>query len=220
MGEPGFLDLLEPADREALSGCGRRQKYEASTRLMQEGDPGDAVALLIAGRVKISTSTREGHERVLDFRGAGELLGELSVLDGGPRLSSVTAIEPVETLLLPASEFRRLLQSRPAVSEALLRTLTSRFRDADLKRVEFGASDTVGRVAARLVELAERFGEPAEGGVAIGLPITQEELAGWTGASRAGVASALRTLRDLGWIDTGRRKLTVRDMKALKTRSA
>ena len=85
-----------------------------------------------------------------------------------------------------------------------MRQLIGRLRDADRKRIEFGAHDTTGRVAARLVEMAERFGQPTAGRDPIGLPFSQDELAGWTGASREAVSKALRTLREEGWIQTGR----------------
>ncbi|HKF80487.1 MAG TPA: Crp/Fnr family transcriptional regulator [Thermoleophilaceae bacterium] len=98
--------------------------------------------------------------------------------------------------------------------------LSTRFRDADRKRIEFGASDSVGRTAARIVELAERYGERAGDGIVIALPISQEELAGWAAVSRAGMASALRTLRQLGWIETERRRITVWDLDALRARAS
>jgi CRP/FNR family transcriptional regulator, cyclic AMP receptor protein len=126
----------------------------------------------------------------------------------------------VEALVLPAAGFRALLAAEPSIAWKLLGTLSRRFRDADLKRVEFGASDTVGRVAARLVELADRYGEPAEEGIRITLPLSQDELGAWTGASRAGVAAALRTLRDLDWIQTQRRRITVRNRDALAARAS
>jgi CRP-like cAMP-binding protein len=129
------------------------------------------------------------------------------------------ALEPVETLVIPAGDFRALLLSHPGIAWRLLVMLSKRFRDADLKRVEFGASDTVGRVAARLVELGERYGEYRDGGIHIELPLSQDELGAWTGASRAGVAAALRTLRDLGWIETGRRRIVLLDSEALRARA-
>ena len=168
--------------------------------------------------MKISHTSPDGRETVLDFRGPGELVGELSAIDGAPRSSSVTAVEPVEALLVSVRDFRLLLE-RPEIAGELLRRLSRRFRDADRKRIEFGASDTVGRAAARLVELAERYGEADGDGLVIDMPLTQEELAGWTGASRAGMAAALRTLRKLGWIETGRRRVRVRDLEALRRRS-
>ena len=204
---------------EALREHGRTVSYEIGERLLQEGDPGDSVVVILGGRVKVTHTDSEGRETVLDFRGPGELVGELAALDQGPRSSSVTAIEPVEALLVPAGAFRGLLE-RPGFSLELLGMLSRRFRDADRKRIEFGSSDSVGRAAARLVELAERYGEPTDDGVVIALPISQEELAGWTAVSRAGMASALRTLRELGWIETDRRRVTVRDMEALRARGS
>jgi CRP-like cAMP-binding protein len=105
------------------------------------------------------------------------------------------------------------------VSFLLMRELTRRLRDADRKRIEFGAYDTTGRVAARLVELAERFGERTEEGLRISLPLSQDELAGWTGSSREAVTKALRTLREEGWIQTGRLHVVIHDLEALRDRA-
>ena len=223
MGAPqaeGLLALLDESERAALERRARRTRFDAGTPLLRQGEQGDRVVVLLEGRAKISYVTREGRELVLRFCGPGELVGELAVIDGGPRLSSVLALEPVEALVLAAVDFRALLQSEPAIAWKLLGTLSRRFRDADLKRVEFGASDTVGRVAARLVELADRYGEPTDDGIRISLPLSQDELGAWTGASRAGVAAALRTLRDLDWIDTQRRRITVLDREALAARAS
>lgn len=197
---------------------GRRARFDAGGRLLRERGPGEEVALILSGRVKISHTGREGRDTVLDFRGPGELVGELAVLDAAPRSSSVTAIEPVEALLVAASDFRALL-GKPQFALELMRLLTERFRDADRKRIEFGATDTLGRVCARLAELAERYGEPDGTGLAISLPISQEKLASWTAASRAGLANALRTLRELGWVETERRRIRVVDLAALQARA-
>lgn len=187
---------------------------------MHEGEPGERVMILLEGHVKASAVTPEGHELVLSFRGPGDVLGELSFLDAQARSSSVTAIEPVEALVLSAQSFRAYLESTPSAAMTMIEVLGRRFRDANRKRIQFGASDTIGRVAARLVELAERYGEPADGGIRVGLPITQEELGSWTSSSRAGVAKALQTMRELGWIETDRRRIVIRELEALTGRAA
>jgi CRP/FNR family cyclic AMP-dependent transcriptional regulator len=215
-----FLALLDDREREALQRRARTTRFSTGERLLQQGDAGDKVVVILRGRGKVSYVTREGRELVLRFCGPGELVGELSVIDGRPRLSSVVALEPMEALVLAASEFRSLIEAEPTVAWKLLGMLSRRFRDADLKRLEFGASDTVGRVAARIVELADRYGEPDDDGIRITLPLSQDELGAWTGSSRAGVAAALRTLRELGWIETERRRITVRDRDALAARAS
>lgn len=215
-----FLALLDDREREALQRRARTTRFSTGERLLQQGDAGDKVVVILRGRGKVSYVTREGRELVLRICGPGELVGELSVIDGRPRLSSVVALEPLEALVLAASEFRSLIEAEPTVAWKLLGMLSRRFRDADLKRLEFGASDTVGRVAARIVELADRYGEPDGDGIRITLPLSQDELGAWTGSSRAGVAAALRTLRELGWIETERRRITVRDRDALAARAS
>ena len=97
--------------------------------------------------------------------------------------------------------------------------LTGRLRDADRKRIEFGGRDTIGRVAARLVELADQYGAEGDGGVVIDLPFSQQELAGWIGSSRESVVKALTSMRARGWIETGRRSITGASMPALRARA-
>ena len=214
-----FLDGLNDAERSALLAGGRRRKYSRGTALFHASDDSDWVALLLSGRAKVSYFTDGGSEVVLAMREPGDLLGELSALDGSPRSATVTAIEPVEALVLTAEAFRMFLESYPRLALELISSLVARLRDADVKRVEFGAQDSVGRVARRLVELADRFGRATTDGVEIELPITQHELAGWTGSSRESVAKALQALRKLGWVDTGRRHFLVRDLDALRLRA-
>jgi CRP/FNR family transcriptional regulator, cyclic AMP receptor protein len=216
-----FMGLLEPDELEDFKRRGRARSFASGSILMHEGQVGDRVMVLLRGRVKIASVTEAGREIVLRFCEPGELVGELSVIDGRPRSSTVSAIEPVEALVVPAGEFESFLDANPRVARVLLRVMSRRFRDADRKRIEFGASDSVGRVAARLVELADRHGDPAEGGgVVITLPLSQEELAGWTGSSRESVARALQALRELGWIETRRRRIKVLDLDALRERAA
>jgi CRP/FNR family cyclic AMP-dependent transcriptional regulator len=216
---PGLFSLISAQEREEFERRGRVARFPRGSRLLQEGEDGDRVIVLLSGRAKVTCSSADGREVVLDFRGPGELVGDLSVIDRRPRSSSVEALEPVEALILAASDLRALISRHPGIAMGVLETLVGRFREADRKRIEFAASDTVGRVAARLVELAERYGRPEADGIEIALAISQDELAGWTAASRAGVTGALRTLRESGWVDTRRRGFTVRDLKALRARA-
>jgi CRP/FNR family cyclic AMP-dependent transcriptional regulator len=103
----------------------------------------------------------------------------------------------------------------------LLEIVARRFRAATEQRSQLGTLDTMGRLAARILELAERYGEPAvDGGTVVALPISREDLATWTGASRAGLADALRRLRELGWVKTEGRTLIVWDANALHERAS
>lgn len=214
-----FFDRLRPDEQAALESTGRRQRYPRGTVIFREGSPASSVIIVRSGRVKVSSDTASGAEVVLAVRGPGALLGELSAIDGAPRSATVTALEPVIALAIPSAEFERHLLAHGRVAFVLMRELTRRLRDADRKRIEFGAFDTTGRVAARLVELAGRFGEPTDEGIRINLALSQDELAGWTGASREAVTKALRVLRQDGSIRTGRLRVVITDLDALKHRA-
>jgi CRP-like cAMP-binding protein len=218
--EPGtFIALLPAGDREPLMGLGGRRRFAQGEHLMHLGDPGDHVLLLLEGHVKASIIDSRGREMVLSFRGPGDVLGELTFTRNDPRSSNVIAIEPVEARAIAASEFRSFLEQHATAALTLIDVISSRFREANDARLQFGDLDTVGRVAARLVELGERYGDRTDSGIEIRLPITQDDLGSWTASSRAGVADALRTLRDLGWIQTERRRITVLDLEALSQRA-
>jgi CRP/FNR family transcriptional regulator, cyclic AMP receptor protein len=184
--------------------------------LFHGGDDTGTVLCIRQGQAKVTVPDRDGREIILGFRGPGELLGELSAVDGATRSASATALEPMVALGVPGDAFHSLLDHRPAIARALLHVLAVRLREADRQRLEFAAYDVPGRVARRLVELAERFGAPCDDGVEITLGLSQGELAGWSGCSREAASKALATLRGLGWIDTRRRGIVVRDMAALR----
>jgi CRP/FNR family cyclic AMP-dependent transcriptional regulator len=202
----------------------RRRRWKRGEVLIHEADRSDWVLLLESGRVKASSHTAGGSEVVLAVRGPGALLGELSAVSREPRSATVQALEPVVGLVLPLPDFEVYLKEHGRVAFLLMRLIAERLRDADRKRIEFGAQDTTGRVAARLVELCERFGTPAgeadhPEAVRIALPLSQDELAGWIGASREAVSKALGVLRTAGWIRTSRLSVVVLDVDALRDRS-
>jgi CRP-like cAMP-binding protein len=215
-----FWGQLTPEESADFARRGQRRSYRRGAIIFRETDPSDSVVVLLSGRVKALCHTAGGAEVLLAVRGPGALLGELSAVDGGRRSATVQTLEPVTALSLPLPDFEAYLQANGRVAYLLMRTLAGRWRDADRKRIEFGAHDTTGRVAARLVELAERFGRPTEEGIQIALPLSQDELAGWIGASREAVSKALGVLRGNGWIRTSRLSVLVRDLDALRQRAS
>ncbi|HLU73538.1 MAG TPA: Crp/Fnr family transcriptional regulator [Nonomuraea sp.] len=212
-----LLALLTDDEIAALRAAGRPRRWDRGATVMSEGDTSDWVLVLTEGRVKVSSHTTAGTEVVLAVRGPGGLIGEMSAIDGSPRSATVTALEPISGIVV--SDFPGFLQQHGRIAVLLMRIVTGRLRDSDRKRIEYGAFDTTGRVATRLIELAERYGEQTSAGVRVALPLSQDELAGWTGASREAVSKALRSLRDRGLIETGRRRVTIHDLEGLRKRA-
>jgi CRP/FNR family cyclic AMP-dependent transcriptional regulator len=212
-----FLDLLSADDRRELERLSRRILVARGEVLLRQGDPEGRIYVQLSGCSKVILLAA-GEETLLAVRGPGSLLGDQALIARGRRSATVVAMEPLELLSTTASRFRAFLSQRPAVMLALLDVLSTRLRASDRRLAEFAAADTLGRVSARLVELSESHGIPAQdGAVRIALAISQEELAAWSGASLESTAKALRILRRLGRITTGRRLIEIQDLPGLRT---
>lgn len=215
MSEDGFLGSLSDGDADALRSAGVRRTYGAHVTLVHQDDEAGPVVVLLGGRAKIAVN-EGGREAIFGVAGPGELIGELAAIEGSPRSTTVTTLEPVDALVIPRSDFLGVLNRRPRIALAILRVVARRLRYADAQRAQFATLDVAGRLAQRLLELSERFGHEQEHGIEIRLPFSQEELAGWVGASREAVSKAFQLLRTLGIVETGRRRVTVLDLEALQ----
>jgi CRP-like cAMP-binding protein len=201
-----------------LATMGRSRRFRKGVVLFGEGDRSDWVAYLCKGSVKVSAFGDDGRETLLNVLGAGELLGDFAFIDNEPRSATATALELVEARVLTAEEFTAFLETHPGAALELLRSVTRRLRASDRRRAEFGSMDVVSRLARLLLELADRYGQPQPDGdgTRIAISLTQEELAGWAGASREAIVKALRVLRERGLIATRRREVCILDRHALE----
>jgi CRP-like cAMP-binding protein len=212
-----FASALDTEGRRCFESLGRLRRYPKGSMLFLEGDRSSSVLAIRTGRIKVTTTTAEGHELVLALRGPGALVGELASLSLGDRRRSATgvALGPVLAQVVPNDDFVSFLEQHPRALLALTRMIIGRLHDADRRRAEFGSYDTLGRLARVLRELADGSGVPTADGVRLDPPLAQHELAGLVGASRESVVRALTDLRRRGLIETGRRRLVVRDVTAL-----
>jgi CRP-like cAMP-binding protein len=202
-----------------LREAGARRRFPPGATLFLEGDHAHEVLLLLEGAVKVTVASSEGREIVLDVFEPGALIGELSVVDHGPRTATVTALSPVEVLTVPAGVFNDYLDRHPQLLRGLLVEVVGRLRTRVRHQLEFGAGDALGRVCARLAELADRAGAGTDGAVVVHLPVSQSDLAAWTGLSREAVVKTLRGLRRLGWVETSGRAVTIRELAKIKARA-
>lgn len=215
------MESLLASDREALLQTGRQRRWARGDLLMRDGDRADSAIVLLAGLAKVHKSTADGTDIMLGLSGAGDLLGEISAVREAVRSATVTALEPVEALVVSVPDIRFFLSQHPRAALALLDLTLGRLYVADARRLEFGSSESLARVTSRIVELAERFGRQRDSGqVEVAMPFSQEELASWSASSRESTARALRTLRQLGLIETHRLRLTVLDLERLRVHAS
>ncbi|MFC9997130.1 Crp/Fnr family transcriptional regulator [Nocardia sp. NPDC127526] len=193
--------------RNALLANGIRRQWPAGSVLVHEGELSDHILVIEAGRVKVTSSASSGKQVLLAIRGPGDLVGELSAIDGGARSATITALSSVTATVVQGNVFRSLLMNDGKVALSLLRMVVSRLREADMQRLEYGAYTVGERIARLLLDYAGRYGRADDDRVIIALPLSQTELAHAAGASREAVAKALKRLRELGAIRTARRRV-------------
>lgn len=214
---PGtFLDGLDPGSVRALRSLAARRVFRPGAVLaLQDGYPSLAL-ILLEGYARLSIATRHGREITLAIRGPGELIGEISAGAGPTATAQATALTPGEGLTITMPELRRFLLEHPEAAIHLLGIMGRRLRESELRRVEFATTDTGARVARLLAELAERYGSPGPDGITLTLPLSQADLAGWTGSSREAVNRALASFRARGWLTTLRRGIIIGDLDSLR----
>jgi CRP-like cAMP-binding protein len=216
---PTFLDVLSPSARDALLAAGRLRRYPKGSLVFAAGDEGHDVLIIQSGAVKVVVGAPNGREVILDVLHAGELLGELSAVDGGPRSATVFALESTEVLVVAHRTFRTMLANHASIGDALLTVLAVRLRCSGLRQLEFGSNDALGRLCQRIIEMGNRYGQSDDHGrLVVEVPFSQTDLANWAGLSREAVVKGLRSLRTLGWIESDGKQIVVVDDKALRDR--
>lgn len=215
-GMPLFREL-EPGDLEKLAATVGTRRYRRAEVIFHQGDPGDALHILLSGRVKISTISDSGGEAILVTLRPGEFFGALALLDGAPRSASATAVTPAETLILPRDRFRLLVDEVPGIRDQVLEQLAHELRRLTSHVEELHFLDIAGRLAAQLARLAEEQGQPDEyGEVRLDGPITQGELAAMVGSTRQSVNKLLGWLIDDGLIRLERDAIVIVDLAGLQ----
>jgi len=199
-----FADL----DEDALASIAKlAQPVEVARQrlIVQQGEQGGALYLILEGLVKICAYTPEGREIVFALLGKGAFFGEMALLDGRPRSASVYALEDTKLARIRREDFQRLLLDRPVVALRLLEALSDRLRAANRRLAEIGSLDAAHRVYAWLVEHARRFGTALpDGRICVRLP-PHQLIADQISTSRETVSRVLAQLKRHGIIERARK---------------
>ncbi|MBI2912544.1 MAG: Crp/Fnr family transcriptional regulator [Chloroflexi bacterium] len=216
LGKVPFLAVLPPEDRERLAAAVKRRRYARGQTILHKDEPGRSLFLIEEGSVRLYLPGMQGGDLTLAILGAGDFFGELALLDGGPRsASAVTAAETV-MLTLDHEDFTTLIQSRPQSATAVLAALAKRLREADEMASDLAFLDVAGRLAKKLLELAQSRGVPRERGTLLDLPLTQEHLASMVGVTRESVNRQLAVFRRLGLVGNEGRRFVLLDPEGLR----
>jgi CRP/FNR family transcriptional regulator, cyclic AMP receptor protein len=196
-----------------------RRRYRRGEVIFHEGDPGDALHLVVRGRIKIGRVSAGGDESIVTSIGAGETFGELVLLDGAPRSATATALEASETLTLGRPAFASLVDGGQSFRWALLGGIAQHQRRLTDQLAEAHFLDLAGRLARQLVRLAAEAAPGQDRDVRLGRLYTQSELAAMIGGTRPRVNRLVGEFVDMGLIRVEPEDLVVVDTHALLDRA-
>ena len=215
---PLFAGLDEQA-AAALMSRTERVELKRGEEIFAEGDQGDKLYVIASGKIKLSRTSHDGRENLLAVLGPGEIIGEISFFDPGPRTASAITVSDSELMSLGHEHLKGFLEANPTASVALLGALAHRLRRTNDNVADLVFTDVPGRVAKALLDLAERFGTDDGTGLLVRHELTQEELAQLVGASRETVNKALADFVARGWIRLEARAVRLLEVDRLRKRS-
>ena len=215
---PLFAALDDEAASTLMSSMAKR-RLERGDVLFHEGDQGDRLYVIGEGKIKLGRRSSDGRENLVAILGPGEMFGELSLFDPGPRTMTATAVAETQLMGIGHEDLSGLLAGRPEVAKVLLAALANRQRRTNENLADHVFTDVPGRVAKALLDLTSRFGRPVEDGILVAHDLTQEELAQLVGASRETVNKALADFASRGWLRLEARAVLLHDVERLKRRA-
>lgn len=209
---------LDEAAASTLRSSMSLVKLRKGQSLFKEGDDGDHLFIVSNGKVKLGTKSPDGRENLLMILGPGDMFGDLSLFDSGPRTSTATAVTDTKLLSLGQDKVIPWVKEHPEVSLHLLARLASRLRRTNEVVGDLVFSDVPGRVAKALIDLGVKFGDKREEGLFVNHDLTQEELAQLVGASRETVNKALADFSQRGWLRLEARSVMILDYERMLKR--
>jgi CRP/FNR family cyclic AMP-dependent transcriptional regulator len=214
--ELATIELFGEVERSVVESLARHavvRRLASGQVLFVAGDPSDHLVVVRSGRLRVLVSSERGDELVLTVLGAGEALGELSVIDGLPRSATVEALGATVLVLIPAAQVRDVLTASPAALLAVTVQLA-----AQVRRLTGGTADLVFLdLPRRLAKFVLTRAEPdLDGRSVVDLGVSQSGLAAQLGTTRQSVNRALAGLVRRGWVRVDGTRITVDDDAALQ----
>jgi CRP/FNR family cyclic AMP-dependent transcriptional regulator len=188
--------------RIAASGVVRA--FPKNAVLINEGDVGDALYIIVSGKVKVFASNEAGREFIIDFHGPGEYVGEMS-LDGQPRSASVMTVEPTTCAVVNRAHFREFILAHPDFALHLIERLIRRMRATTGNLKSLALSDVYGR----LVRLLNALAQPSGNNLVVPEKLTQQDIADRIGASRDMIGKLMKDLTGGGYLAVEDRTITI-----------
>lgn len=194
------------------------RKFQSGETIFREGDPGQVLYLVKSGQVRIFVNGLDGSETSVILMGQpGQMFGELAVIDGLPRSATAVALNDTILYTLNREAFRSHMRRTPQFGLNFMQELSMRVRYNTVQMDSFASLGVPQRLARKLMELAQNYGQVHQNGVYINMTLTQTDLASLIGATRESINKSLRDFRRRCWIEVDQGHITILDPEALRT---
>jgi CRP/FNR family cyclic AMP-dependent transcriptional regulator len=213
---PVFRDL-EPRSLREIGSLARPKLFHPREVVFQQGDAGDGLFVIAAGYLKASLTGPTGTSTTLSIMGPGEMFGELSLLDGGPRSATVSAVTRAELMAIDRASFLRLFESRPRLGITIMEVVARRLRRLSERSEDLTSLPVANRLAKQLLQLAESHSfRVAPRRLRLALKLSQRELGELVGATRESVNKHLRQWKEEGVLEEENGFLVVAELERLR----
>jgi CRP/FNR family transcriptional regulator len=212
---PIFAEFTD-GEVAAIASTVTERHYGRHEFIVRESDTGDVFYLIIRGNVAVSHTDPHGHETILSILKEGDFFGEMAMFDSSLRSASIKTLSEVDVGMIQQETFLGMLEQHPRLARQFVVVLAERLRVANRLVATTTSQDARARVASLLLYLAERFGEPSEGGTRINLRLTHQEMANMIGTTRETVNRALNRFWDEQLVDRRSPQLVLTDLNGLR----
>jgi CRP/FNR family transcriptional regulator, cyclic AMP receptor protein len=207
---------MRPEEQDRLLAMALERSVRRGRMIFQRGDAESSMMAVLKGSIRISTGSADGKEVTLNTIRAGEVFGEIALLDGRPRSADATAIEDSDLLVIERRHFLPFLLSNQDLVLRMLAVLCQRLRQTSDALGDFVMLDLPGRLARLLIRLADDHGSPTPAGIRIEFKLSQRDIGTRVGSSRESVNKQLQVWRDAGWVSLDHGYITVRQPQQLR----
>jgi CRP/FNR family cyclic AMP-dependent transcriptional regulator len=211
-----LFEAFKPSERQHLAALLRKHTVKKGDVLFRKGDEGNALYIIVKGRIKIALTSNQEDEITLAVFQNGDFFGEMALLDGMPRSADAVAAETTQLYILNRSDFLSFLIHNEEAVKSILHVLSIRLRKTDNLLGETAFLNVSVRLIKRLLDLLETQGYREAGSTAVKIHVTQKELASLVGVSRESINKKLKGLSKRGVLTTGRNMITIKDPEFFK----
>lgn len=210
-----FQDLTD-AELEELGRTAMERVYPKKTIIFHEGSEREAVFFIADGLVKTYKTNENGHEQIVSFLRQGEMFPHAGFFDDSPYPATAETIVNTSLLAVPVPAFERLLIAHPEMAVKIMRVMSRKIRELQVKLQEISGHDVFERTLSFLVKIAEHYGTRKVGEIRVAIPMTHQDFANAIGTSRESVTRLLNQLRKEGIMDMDRRGFVIHSIDQLR----